>query len=159
MWVFCCFVFFGLFQGHSTGKPERSAFSLAAQFLLCQQPLLIPGLFLHCVVIYYAVLTATPPHPPSHGATLHPLLRTMVGRGPWLTHTPYQPLNFVERKVWTVCLTFQSQSLLLFSLKFREVATLKTGLLPAMWWEMVLRFGQMIKIFFFFRLTWANVCV
>lgn len=113
----CVNVFFGFFQGHPSGKLKRSAFSLAAQFLLCQQPLLIPGLFLHCAVVYYAVLTATPPHPPAGSTALHPLLGAVVGRGPRLTHPPYQPLNFVERKVWTACLIFQSQSLLLFFLK------------------------------------------
>lgn len=146
MWFcgfFCCF------QGHPTRKSE-SSFSLAAQFLLCQQPLLIPGLFLHCVIVYYAVLIATPPHPSAHSTALHPLLCTMVGRGPWLTHTPHQPLNFVEHKVWTACLTFQSQSSLLLSLRSSACSVSFWSLLP---WkrdcsllrvetEMVVRIGQ-----------------
>lgn len=112
--VWFCFC---LFQGHPAGKSERSSLSLAAQLLLCQQPLLIPGLFLHCAAVHYAVLTATPPHSSACSTALQPLLRAMAGRGPWLTSTPHQPLNFVERKVWTACLIFQSQSLLLFALR------------------------------------------
>lgn len=97
--LMCVYVCVFSSQGHPAGKSKRSALSLAAQLLLCQQPLLIPGLFLHCVVVYYAVLAATPPHPSPRSSALHPLLCTVVGRGPWLTHTPYQPLNFVEHKV------------------------------------------------------------
>lgn len=89
-------------EGHPAGESERSALSLAAQLLFCQQPLLIPGLFFHCVTVYYVVLVATPPHPSAHSPALHPLLCAVVGRGPWLGHTPHQPLNFV----WTASLTY-----------------------------------------------------
>lgn len=104
-------------EGHPAGKSERSTLPLAAQLLFCQQPLLIPGLFLHCAVVYYTVLTATPPHPSAHGAALHPFLCTLVGRWPRLTHTPHHSLNFVGHNIAAACLTFQCQSSLLFSLR------------------------------------------
>ena len=161
VWVF----FFCLLQGHPARKSERSALSLAAQLLLCQQPLLIPGLFLHCVVVYYAVLTATPPHPPARSPALHPLLGTVVGRGPRLAHDPYQPLNFVERKVWTASLTFQSQSSLLSSLMlmclFRELlkaATLITGQLPKTSWnrDVSANWENEEELTWVIRHTWAH---
>lgn len=107
----CC----DLFQGHPTGKPERSALSLATQLLLCQQSLLIPGLLLHCFAFYYTVLTATPPHSSAHSSALHPLVCTVAGRGPWLANNPHQSLKFVERKVWAARL-FPIANLRSFSL-------------------------------------------
>lgn len=95
--------FFHLFQRHPAGESERSALSLAAQLLLFQQPLLVPGLFLHCVTVHHVVLAATPPHPSAGSPALHPLLRTVVGGRPWLAHSPHQPLNPSEHKVWTAC--------------------------------------------------------
>lgn len=107
MLLFCC-CFFCLLQGHPAGKSERSTLSLAAQFLLRQQPLFISGLFLHCVVVHYLVFTATPPHPSACSPALHPLLCPLVGRGPRLAYTPDKPLSFGERNAWTACKTFQS---------------------------------------------------
>lgn len=95
--------FFHLFQRHPAGESERSALSLAAQLLLFQQPLLVPGLFLHCVTVHHVVLAATPPHPSAGSPALHPLLRTVVGGRPWLAHSPHQPLNPSDHKVWTAC--------------------------------------------------------
>ncbi len=87
-------LFLCLSQGHPARKSEVGSLSLAAQFLFCQQPLLISGLFLHCVVVYYLVFTASAPHPSACSPALHPLLCAVVGRWPRLTHTPYQPLTF-----------------------------------------------------------------
>lgn len=102
-------------QGYTAGNSQRSPFSLAAQLLLCQQPLLIPGLLLHCAVVYYFVLAETSAHPSACGPALHPFLCPIVGSRPPLTHTPNQPLNFctaastndlyiVSYPLWLICL-------------------------------------------------------
>lgn len=100
--VNCCFfpVFnFLISQGYPAGNSQRSTFSLATQLLLCQQPLLVPGLLLHCLVVYYFVLAATPTHPSARGPALHPLFCAVVGSRSPLTHNPHQPLNFVQQQV------------------------------------------------------------
>lgn len=79
-------------QRHSAGHSQRSPFSLAPQ-LLCQQPLFIPGLLLHCVVVYYFVRATTAAHPSAHRPALHPLLGAVAGSRPPLTHQPHQPLS------------------------------------------------------------------
>lgn len=97
----CCF----LPQGHPARESERGAFALAAQLLLRQQPLLIPGVLPNCAPVHHVVPAATPPHSPAHRPALQPLLGAVAGGGPRLAYAAHKPLNSPECKVLTVCAT------------------------------------------------------
>lgn len=80
-------------QGHPAGKSKRSTLSLAPQLLLREQPLLIPGLFLHRSPVNHLVHAATSPNPPARRTALLPILCAVAGGRLGITDAPHQPLN------------------------------------------------------------------